>query len=153
DGVGRHGWRPVAACAAVIAAGPIAVLAGPYLHAPPGTGLLDLIFKGDPQPPLSLPSRLARAVYGVLRTAAWIPPWPELTPLFAPGYGAAALVVLALLAWMALVAWRRGSGPPGRLWLGLLLLAAPFTAMGVYYYPSDPERWLILVPAAWLLVG
>jgi hypothetical protein len=152
-GVGRYGWRPVAACTAVIAAGPVAVLAGPYLHAPPGTGLLDLIPRGDPQPPLSLPSRLARAAYGVLRTAAWIPPFQELTPLFAVCYGAAALAVLALLAVMAYQAWRRGAGPPGRLWLGLLLLAAPFAAMGVHYYPSDPERWLTLVPAAWLLVG
>ena len=32
-------------------------------------------------------------------------------------------------------------------------LALPFTAIGVYYYGSDSERWLFLMPAAWLILG
>jgi hypothetical protein len=33
------------------------------------------------------------------------------------------------------------------------MLSIPFLLIGVYYYPSDPERWLFLMPALWLLIG
>ena len=35
----------------------------------------------------------------------------------------------------------------------LALLATPFLIVGVSYYPSDPERWLFLIPPLWLCVG
>jgi hypothetical protein len=35
----------------------------------------------------------------------------------------------------------------------LTLLAFPFVAIGIYYFPSDPERWLFLLPAVWLVIG
>jgi hypothetical protein len=152
-GVRRNSWRPFAACAAVIALGLVVVPAGPYLNRAAGAGLLELIPSGDPQPPLSLLSRLLRAAYGVLRTAAWLPPFWELTVLYAAGYAAAAATSLALVAFVARRAWRRAGPPPSWLWAGVLLLAVPVAALGVGYYPSDPERWLHLVPAAWLLIG
>ena len=35
----------------------------------------------------------------------------------------------------------------------MVSLVAPFAAIGVYYFPSDPERWLFLLPVVWLLIG
>ncbi len=112
-----------------------------------------LLPPADPQPSMTLGLRLGRAAFGLLRTLAWLPPALELTPAFVAAY-AAALACAALL--VALVAGRGLVGRRSRylrLALFLTLLAAPVAALGVYYFPSDPERWLFLTPAFWLVIG
>lgn len=147
----RHGWRPVAACGLTIALGAVVVAAGPLLAS--GGNLTVLLPKGDSQPAQSLFLRVGRAGYGILRTAAWLAPIWELTRTFALLYGGA---ILLALAWIAAMAWRgfRSTAPRYReAGIFLLLLVVPYAALGLAYFPSDPERWLFLVPAAWLVVG
>ncbi|MCS7044940.1 MAG: hypothetical protein NZO58_01160 [Gemmataceae bacterium] len=113
--------------------------------------LTRLLPHADPEPALGVAGRLGRAAYGWLRTFVWLPPSWELTKFYAAGYAVGLVVVLGLAA---LVAWR---GCALRRRTGVLALASlvaiPFVGMGIAYFPSDPERWLFLVPIAWLVAG
>ena len=40
-----------------------------------------------------------------------------------------------------------------RLIAALALLVVPYVIVGFAYYPSDPERWLFLLPVIWLVLG
>jgi hypothetical protein len=110
-----------------------------------------LIPKGDPEPALSVAGRLGRTVYGWLRTVAWLVPSWELTRTFAAVYAPGWLTAGLLVLYVARHGLRLGSR------LGSLafaaLIAVPFLLLGVWYFPSDPERWLFLTPILWLLVG
>jgi hypothetical protein len=35
----------------------------------------------------------------------------------------------------------------------LVAWVIPFAALGLYYFPSDPERWFMILPPLWLLIG
>lgn len=109
--------------------------------------------RGDFEPPLSLAGRASRMAYGAARTVAYLPSFRELGTRHAALYGAAAVAAAAAFAHVA--RHRRAPGEPGRRGFHAMttLLAAPFVAMAAYYYPSDPERWLFLVPPLWLAVG
>ena len=115
---------------------------------------LALIFpRGEVQPPLGLGGHLSRAAYGFARTVAFLPYIRELrTSLVVPYLGLLGAVFLLYvhLARRGFLVHLREQGK--LLWM-LGLLAAPFALIGVYYYPSDPERWLFLMPALWLLIG
>jgi hypothetical protein len=149
----QRGWLPLAVFALVVALGPVLVLAGPWWMSPPGTSPLALLPKGDPEPPQALPQRLGRAVYGVLRTGAWIMPVWELTRPFIIVYGLCVVAFFGLLIARGIQAVRRTRTIHLRVLGLLLLLGLPFLALGLRYYPSDPERWLFLVPVAWLVIG
>ncbi|MDQ6732625.1 MAG: hypothetical protein M3Z35_00700, partial [Nitrospirota bacterium] len=115
--------------------------------------LLAVSPKGDPQPPMSIMIRLERALYGMVRTVGYLPPVRELTPTFGGAYIAAfATVGLALfnLAWRGQLLRRRSHIPLLRL---LAIGSLPFILVGIYYFPSDPERWLFLLPIGWLVIG
>jgi hypothetical protein len=107
----------------------------------------------DPEPPLGLGGRLGRAVYGFARTVAYLPYVRDLRASRALPY---AILVGGAALWCLHLARRNladRSGGIGRVLLGLAVLGTPFVVMGVAYYPSDPERWLFLMPVLWLLVG
>jgi hypothetical protein len=107
----------------------------------------------DVQPSLGLLGHLGRAAYGFARAIAWVPPLPELSMGFATGYGLAMVVgLLVVLYLFSAGLWqRRARYRP--VWIILALVIVPFTAIGIYYFPSDPERWLFLTPAVWLVIG
>jgi hypothetical protein len=118
---------------------------------PPDLGLI--LPDGGHQPSLGLGGHLSRAAYGFARTVAFLPYIRELRAWLAVPYAALLAGVTLLCVHLA----RRGLlshlERNGRLMLMLALLVTPFLFMGVYYYPSDPERWLFLIPPMWLLVG
>jgi hypothetical protein len=109
--------------------------------------------RADFQPPLSLAGRASRMAYGAARTVAYLPSVRELGIRFAVLYGLAMAAAVTTFAYIA--RHGRPSKDSGRrgLFLMLALLAAPFIGMAGYYYPSDPERWLFLMPPFWLVVG
>jgi len=107
----------------------------------------------DPQPSLGLGGHVSRAAYGFARTVAFLPYHRELRATLAVPYAVLVGGVILLCFHLG----RKGNlahlGQNGRLLLVLALLATPFVIIGVSYYPSDPERWLFLMPIVWLLVG
>ena len=109
--------------------------------------------RGDFQPAMSLAGRASRMAYGAARTVAYLPPVRELEIRFAVLYGFAMAAAAMTFAYVA--RHRRPSKDMGRrgLYAMLAMLAAPFIGMAAYYYPSDPERWLFLMPLLWLVVG
>jgi hypothetical protein len=152
---GRIAWTLLWGGATLLAGvGAILVLLwlGPGRAAwPPDPALM--IPRGAHQPPLGVTGHLSRAAYGFARTVAFLPYIRDLKASLAVPYlllvGAGALLCLHL-ARGGLLADLRSNG---RLLLMVALLSLPFLLVGVYYYPSDVERWLFLMPALWLLVG
>lgn len=112
--------------------------------------LARLLPRADPEPPLGAAGRLGRAAYGMLRTIAFLPPFRTLATGFAAAYGLGWLAAGGLILF---VARRSTAGRDWRLGVLLGLIVVPFVYMGVSYYPSDPERWLFLVPVVWLVMG
>jgi hypothetical protein len=89
----------------------------------------------------------AVALYGAARTLVYSPypyeaSWPRVVGCFV--VGAAALAALGTLV-------RRGGAPLGRA--VTLAWLVPYAAVGVAFFPSDPERWIFLLPLAWLSVA
>lgn len=108
----------------------------------------------DAAPPHSLlTEKLPRAAYGMLRTIIFIAPFRSIgrRVLFAYGAGAAASIFeLLFLAYGGVWRARRKYVSVA---LAVSVLVAPFAAIGIYYYASDPERWIFLAPVFWLAVG
>jgi hypothetical protein len=159
----RGGWAAAGAFAAVVAAGAAALAAALAFGGEGGPSWARLLPKADPQPAMGIGGRVSRAAYGVARTAAWLSPVRDLLDwlqadrgwalAFAVSYAAAFLLAAALLVAVARRGFFRNLGRYRAAFLPLALLAVPFVAIGVWYFPSDPERWLFLVPVFWLLVG
>jgi hypothetical protein len=105
------------------------------------------------EPSLGLGGRLTRAAYGFARTVAFLPYHRELRAPFAVPYIVLVGGVFLLCAYLARRGFLTHLGKNRRLLLMLILLATPFLFIGVSYYPSDPERWLFLMPLLWLLIG
>jgi len=105
------------------------------------------------QPALDLVGFLSRAAYGFARTVAFLPYIRELGTALAVLYVVVAGGVFLLWAHLARKGFLADLGKNGRLLSMLLLLAAPFIFVGLCYYPSDPERWLFLMPPFWLVIG
>ena len=60
-------------------------------------------------------------------------------------------LLLGVVGWLAL---RRLHLREGSAYLIFLIgWIVPFALMGIYYFPSDTERWVIILPAVWLLIG
>ena len=98
--------------------------------------------------PLRL-STPAVALYGMAKGLVFSPypvhsSWPAVLVASALGTGA-----LALLLWLA----RRPGRPTA---LGRAVAVAwfiPYTVVGVAFFASDNERWIFLLPPAWLIAG
>jgi hypothetical protein len=152
----RHGWGATAAFGAVVLGGALVLGSALVLGVPTETGGPNwgrLVPAGDPHPSMSAGARVGRAVYGFFRTFAWIAPYHEVSRAFLAGHAAVFLLAGLLVVF---VAGRGFLGDLGRYrWpaLLLLLLVLPFVAIGLAYYPSDPERWLFLMPPVWLVLG
>jgi len=118
---------------------------------PPDLALI--LAQGDPQPSLGVGGHLSRATYGFARTVAFLPYHRDLRATLALPYALLAGGMFLLCSHLARKGFLAHLGKNGRLLQMLVLLATPFLLMGLYYYPSDPERWLFLMPPLWLLVG
>jgi hypothetical protein len=149
----RSGWRPVLSFLAVTGLGAVLLATALVFGAEGGSDWRRLLPHGDRQPALGVGGHLSRAAYGVARTVAWLPPISDLTPRLAVGYGALFVLAIALIVVVARRGFVGKLGSYRPAFLPLALLALPFAAIGIYYFPSDPERWLFLLPAAWLIVG
>jgi hypothetical protein len=86
------------------------------------------------------------AVYGAARTLAYAP-YPYEAPISM--VVAQALVGGAAVA-MVLFAARREPAPLGLSRRAVWSLVIPYGAFGVLFFPSDPERWLFLLPLFWM---
>ncbi len=118
---------------------------------PPDLALI--VAQGDLQPSLGMGGHLSRAAYGFARTVAFLPYHRDLRATLALPYAVLAGGMLLLCSHLARKGFLAHLGKNGRLLLMLVLLATPFLFMGLYYFPSDPERWLFLMPPLWLLIG
>jgi hypothetical protein len=107
----------------------------------------------DPEPPLGLSGHLSRGAYGFARAVAFLPYHRDLRASFAAAYAVGACGAIILFLHLARGGLLQERAKNNKLFLTLSLLATPFICMGLYYYPSDPERWLFLIPALWLLIG
>ncbi|MEO6950202.1 MAG: hypothetical protein ABI321_00210 [Polyangia bacterium] len=79
------------------------------------------------------------AVWGALRTLVFVP-YPYEASLLR-------VVVPTLLAVGFALALRPRTKLPRAL---VLLWLAPYTLVGVVFFPSDPERWLFVLPLVWM---
>jgi hypothetical protein len=152
----RHGWTAPGVFCGIVLLGAVVLASALVLGVPTADGTPNwarLIPRGDPHPSLSLGGRLGRALYGFLRTFAWLMPFKDLDRIFAIVY-VAVFVLAALL--IVFVAAHGFLGNLGRYrWASflILLIVVPFTLVGIYYYASDSERWLFLMPPVWLVLG
>lgn len=108
---------------------------------------------GDPQPPLSVTGRAARAAYGLARTMAWLPPARNISASFTVGYLSVMLTGSGALLFLARTGLFKNLRAYNLLFGFLALFAVPFIGMGLSYFPSDPERWVFLLPVIWMLIG
>jgi hypothetical protein len=118
---------------------------------PPDVALI--LPHGEVQPSLGLGAHLTRAAYGFARTVAFLPYIRDLRTALAVPYMVLLGGVFLLCAHLARQGFLANPGKNGRFLLLLALLVTPYLLIGVGYYPSDPERWLFLMPVLWLLIG
>jgi hypothetical protein len=105
----------------------------------------------DPSPQTTTAGHVARIGYGMARTVAFLPSPGDLTVTWAASYALAASTAVVVAARMA---WRsRFLGWDRPLIVAISLVVVPFAVVGSLYYPSDPERWLFLMPVFWLIIG
>jgi hypothetical protein len=92
------------------------------------------------------------AVWGACRALVYAPYLYEAasaTVVMCSAAGAVAALALALLAWAGHRAGRRCSVPSAARWAWAL----PYAAVGALFFASDSERWLFLLPLAWITVA
>jgi hypothetical protein len=109
--------------------------------------------RADPQPSWGFSGHVSRAAYGFARTVAFLPSIRELRPTLAVPYMGLTGGGFLLFCHLARRGFLAHLGEQGKLLTMLACVATPFVLIGVCYYPSDPERWLFLMPALWLLIG
>jgi hypothetical protein len=140
--------------AAVVFGGPVLLFGLVMLRLPSTPAVVRWLLTADHGYPvpfgvLSLP----RAAYGFLRTlialdSFWTAPLAQ-TVLKAGGM----LLGFGWLAWQ----WRTHRIRLSRLLRTLTIALVPFAALqiglGVYYFGSDSERWVFLMPVCWLIAG
>ena len=102
---------------------------------------------------MGLVGHLSRAAYGFARTVAFLPDSHELRASLAVPYAAPSEESDCGVSTCARKGFLAHPGKNRGLLLMLALLAVPFLAMGISYFPSDSERWLFLMPPLWLLIG
>lgn len=112
-----------------------------------------IIPKGEPFPRLGIAGHLIRAIYGFVCTIAYLPPLRDMHLGFAAAYVSALFAGSLTVLYVARRSWPFSSARLVPFLAPLALIVIPFGAMGFYYYPSDPERWLFLMPLLWLFIG
>lgn len=96
--------------------------------------------------------RLADAVYGACKAIVWSPYLYEADAQKLVGQFLLGLVPLGALFVGAIAA----SGRRARQRLDVAALgwwAAPYALLGVAFFGADPERWIFVLPAAWILAA
>jgi len=96
--------------------------------------------------------RLADAVYGACKAIVWSPYLYESDAQKLVGQFLLGLVPLAALFVGAVSAW----GARARTRLDLAALGwwtAPYALLGVAFFGADPERWIFILPAGWILAA
>ncbi|HEX8950739.1 MAG TPA: glycosyltransferase family 39 protein [Polyangia bacterium] len=96
--------------------------------------------------------RLADAVYGLCKAIVWSPYLYEADAQKLVGQLLLGLVPLGALFVGAVSAWGRRA----RERLDLAALAwwtAPYALLGVAFFGADPERWIFVLPAGWILAA
>ena len=94
--------------------------------------------------------RLADAVYGLCKAIVWSPYLYEADAQKLVGQLLLGLIPLAALFVGAL----RGKRTRERLDLAALAWwCAPYALLGVAFFGADPERWIFILPAGWILAA
>ena len=94
--------------------------------------------------------RLADAVYGACKAIVWSPYLYEADAQKLVGQLLLGLVPLAAL----FVGTLRGRRARERLDVALLAWwCAPYALLGVAFFGADPERWIFILPAGWILAA
>jgi hypothetical protein len=96
------------------------------------------------------PYRLADAVYGLAKALVWSPYLYEADASKLVGQLLLGLVPLGAFV-VGLYTARRGLGrvdvPPLVWW------SAPYALLGVAFFGADPERWIFVLPAGWIVAA
>ena len=94
-----------------------------------------------------------RAVYGFVRTFLFLGYFWQASKRLLVVKGSALLFAAGWLAWQ----WRnrQGSLPSAArvVLVCMLAFAVPQAMLGVYFFGSDPERWVMLAPWIWLALA
>jgi hypothetical protein len=159
--IGRRAGRERALCAIVaFAAASVLALGAMGLLLLLGHGarlwppdLSAITPKPDPQPSGSVLGRLARFFYGMSRAIAFLPDFVDLHRAHTTVYVILGVLVILLVMRLARPGSRRQRLFEPPFPAALALLVVPFVVVGFAYYPSDPERWLFLLPVIWLVLG
>ena len=107
----------------------------------------------DPSPPSTIVGSLSRSLYGFARTVAYLPDFVQASRGYLAVYAFSACVVVLLVLVIAARGFIQQLPHDRPLIAGLALMVIPFVVLGFGYYPSDPERWLFLMPPFWLVLG
>ncbi|MCU1279316.1 MAG: hypothetical protein JWM53_2862 [bacterium] len=96
--------------------------------------------------------RLADAIYGMCKAIVWSPYLYEADAQKLVGQLLLGLVPIAALVVGALSTWARRARE--RLDLAALgVWTAPYALLGIAFFGADPERWIFVLPAAWILAA
>jgi hypothetical protein len=144
-------FASIAALGALVATTLALVGRGASLWPPDVT---QIIPRPDPQPTGTFAGRLARMAYGMSRSVAYLPDFVNLSRNHALAYGVGGIAIIGLLTQFAMASgqWRALNGTRQE-WFALSVLVLPWLLVGLSYYPSDPERWMFLIPVLWLGIG
>ena len=98
--------------------------------------------------------RLADAVYGLCKAIVWSPYLYEADAQKLVGQLLLGLIPLAALFVGALQSRRAPNTKIGRVDVaGLAVWCAPYALLGVVFFGADPERWIFILPAGWILAA
>ncbi len=150
---GDGGWRPLDGAAVLLGSGALTLAA--YLaafHARGDDAHSAVRWVMGASHGFSYPLRAATpliAVYGMAKTLVYAPypyqaPWSRVIAQTALGVGA-----LAAIVWLGRRPGRARPLPA----LAAAAWIAPYAIVGIAFFASDNERWLFLLPPAWLFAG
>lgn len=95
---------------------------------------------------------IPRAMYGFERSFLYLEFFWE-APLWRVAIKGLAFLAAGLWLVSGLRHLSRPSVPAATFWKSLLLFLIPQAAFGIYYFGSDTERWVLVLPILWLAVA
>ncbi len=96
------------------------------------------------------PYAIAGAVYGLCRSLVWA---PYLHEADAPRLLGQFLLGLVLLVGLVALVRARTSALSGLPLRPLFWLVVPYAAIALLFFGADPERWIFVLPALWLIAA